>query len=144
MWKFQIIYASQVVHVVDTTGRFEGKEDTSSYISLFSVTPGKLNKEVEQIKEGFKCGRDKVIDFVTFSVKYGCWTNDDTEGGWSESEIPMLRVDSDTKKSERITQVSVDTKGSIRWVLAINLEQIEDFKFKGMRDFNQCAFFICS
>lgn len=132
------------MHVVDTTGRFEGKEDTSSYISLFSVTPGKLSKEVEHIKEGFKCGRDKVIDFVTFSVKYGCWTNDDTEGGWSESEIPILRVDSDTKKSERITQVSVDTKGSIRWSLAINLEQIEDFKFKGMRDFNQYAFFISS
>ncbi|XP_041023235.1 LOW QUALITY PROTEIN: endoplasmic reticulum metallopeptidase 1 [Juglans microcarpa x Juglans regia] len=121
--------AVNVVHVVDTTGDLRG-EDTSSYISLFSVTPGKLNKEVEHIKEGFKCGRDKVIDFVTFSVKYGCWTNDDTEGGWSESEIPMLHVDSDTKKSKRITQVSVDTKGSIRWALAINLEQIEDFKFK--------------
>ncbi|XP_059458453.1 uncharacterized protein LOC132188059 [Corylus avellana] len=122
--------AVNVVHVVDTTGRFEGKQDTSSYVSLFSVTPGKLNKEVEQIKEGFICGREKVVDFVTFSVKYGCWTYDDTEGGWSKSDIPTFHVDSDTKSSERITQVSLDTKGSIRWVLAINTEEIEDFKFK--------------
>lgn len=137
-----IFFASQVVHVVDTTGRFEGKQDTSSYVSLFSVTPGKLNKEVEQIKEGFVCGRDKVVDFVTFSVKYGCWTYDDTKGGWSKSDIPTFHIDSDTKSSERITQISVDTKGSIRWVLAINTEEIEDFKFKGTMNFNRCAFFI--
>ncbi|KAF3958654.1 hypothetical protein CMV_016457 [Castanea mollissima] len=43
--------AVNVVHVVDTTGIFEGKRDISSYVSLFSTTPGKLNKEVEQIKE---------------------------------------------------------------------------------------------
>jgi hypothetical protein len=130
------------VHVVDTTGRFEGKQDTTSYVSLSSVTPGKLNKEVEQIKEGFICGRDKVVDFVTFSVKYGCWTYDDTESGWSKSDIPTFHVNSDTKSSERITQVSLDTKGSIRWVLAINTEEIEDFKFKGTMNFNRCAIFI--
>jgi hypothetical protein len=129
------------VHVVDTTGRFEGKQDATSYVSLSSVTPGKLNKEVEQIKEGFICGRDKVVDFVTFSVKYGCWTYDDTKSGWSKSDIPTFHIDNDTKSSERITQVSLDTKGSIRWVLAINTEEIEDFKFKGTMNFNRCAIF---
>lgn len=122
--------AVNVVHVVDATGRFEGKRDTSSYVSLFSVTPGKLDKEVEQIKEGFKCGRDKVVDFVSFSVKYGCWTHDDTKAGWTESDVPTFHVNSDSQSSERITQVLVDTKGSIRWVLAINTEEIEDFNLK--------------
>ncbi|XP_028782122.1 endoplasmic reticulum metallopeptidase 1 [Neltuma alba] len=119
----------QVVHVVDATGNFaEGKQNIS-YVSLFSTTPGKLMKEVEQIQEGFVCGRDKEVDFVTFSVKYGCWTYNDTEGGWSESEIPKLHVDSDAKGDQRATRVSIDTKGSVRWVLAINTEEIEDFKF---------------
>ncbi|GLT68007.1 hypothetical protein SLA2020_402720 [Shorea laevis] len=88
--------AVNVVHVVDTTGRFEGKQ-ILAHMYLF---------------------------------KYGCWTYDDTKGGWSKSDIPTFHIDSDTKSSERITQVSVDTKGSIRWVLAINTEEIEDFKFK--------------
>lgn len=101
-------------------------------MSLFSTTPGKLTKEVEQIQEGFVCGRDKEIDFVTFSVKYGCWTYKDTESGWSESEIPTLHVDNDDKGDERITRVSIDTKGSVRWVLAINTEEIEDFWLQGM------------
>lgn len=130
------------MHVIDATGKFDGKQDNSSYISLFSVTPGKLNKEVEQIKEGFKCGRDKVVDFVTFSVKYSCWTFDDAKAGWSESDIPTLHVAKDTERNERVTQVSVDTKGSIRWALAINTKEIEDFKFKGRRNFNQRVFFI--
>ncbi|XP_028773606.1 endoplasmic reticulum metallopeptidase 1 [Neltuma alba] len=121
--------AVNVVHVVDATGNFaEGKQNIS-YVSLFSTTPGKLMKEVEQIQEGFVCGRDKQVDFVTFSVKYGCWTYNDTEGGWSESEIPKLHVDSDAKGDQRATRVSIDTKGSVRWVLAINTEEIEDFKF---------------
>lgn len=120
--------AVNVVHVVDATERYGEKQDPSSYISLFSMTPGKLTKEVEHIKEGFTCGRDKVLDFVTFSVKYGCLTYDDAESGWSESDVPILHVGSDTKGDERITQVSIDTKDSTRWSLAINTEEIEDFE----------------
>lgn len=111
-------------------------------MSLFSTTPGKLTKEVEQIQEGFVCGRDKEIDFVTFSVKYGCWTYKDTESGWSESEIPTLHVDNDDKGDERITRVSIDTKGSVRWVLAINTEEIEDFWLQGMVLFLQAYYFL--
>ncbi|KAK4835909.1 hypothetical protein QYF36_016130 [Acer negundo] len=122
--------AVNVVHIVDATGRFGGKSEPSSYVALFSTTPGKLTKEVEQIKEGFECSRKNVIDFVTFSMEYGCLTYDDTESGWSQSDIPTIHVHSDAKVDERITRVSIDLKGSIRWVLAINAEEIEDFTFK--------------
>ncbi|KAI5346103.1 hypothetical protein L3X38_013982 [Prunus dulcis] len=122
--------AVNVVHVVDMTRSFDGKQDPRSYVSLFSSTPGKLTKEVEQINEGFRCGRDKVVDLVTFSVKYSCWTFDDTDSGWSESDVPTMHVDSDTHGDERITRVLIDTKGSTRWTLAINADEIEDFTFK--------------
>ncbi|KAG5533206.1 hypothetical protein RHGRI_027425 [Rhododendron griersonianum] len=122
--------AVNVVHVVDTTGTYGEKLEPSSYVSLFSTTPGKLTKEIEQIGEGFVCGRDKVLDFVTFSVKYGCWTEDNVRSGWSELDIPTLHVESDTKADDRNTQISIDTKSSIRWSLAINTEEIEDFKLK--------------
>ncbi|KAL6126468.1 hypothetical protein ACLB2K_074517 [Fragaria x ananassa] len=118
--------AVNVVHVVDTTRSIE---DPRSYVSLFSSTPGKLTKEVEQIKEGFRCGRDQVFDFVTFKVKYGCWTEDDSDSGWSEADIPVMHVQSDTQGIERTTEVLIDTKGSIRWALAINTNEIRDFAF---------------
>ncbi|KAL5569318.1 hypothetical protein UlMin_025893 [Ulmus minor] len=115
-----------VVQVVDA----RGTHHPSSYVSMFSTTPGKLTKEVEQINEGFICGRDKVVDFITFLVKYGCWANDETGDGWSKSDIPTLHVNTDTNENSRITQVSIDTKSSTRWTLAINLNEIEDFTFK--------------
>ncbi|KAF2318521.1 hypothetical protein GH714_008562 [Hevea brasiliensis] len=93
--------AVNVVHVVDTTGSYGNKQDPTSYISLFSTTPGKLTKE-------------------------------DTKGGWSDTDIPALHVESDTKGDERITQVSIDTKVSIRWSLAINTEEVEDFILTGV------------
>ncbi|MED6198790.1 hypothetical protein PIB30_069872 [Stylosanthes scabra] len=117
--------AVNVVHVVDATS-----QNPTSYVSLFSTTPGKLNKEAEQIDEGFVCGRDQTVDFVTFLVKYGCRTNNDATSGWIESDIPTLNVNSDTKGNGRTSQVSINTKGSVRWVLAINTEEIEDFELK--------------
>ena len=103
---------------------------------MFSTTPGKLTKEVEQINEGFSCGRDKVIDFVTFSVKYGCWAYNDNEGGWGKSDLPLLHINSDTNGDKRITHVLIDTKSSTRWALAINFKEIEDFAVKGMSNLN--------
>ncbi|TKY51585.1 Endoplasmic reticulum metallopeptidase 1 [Spatholobus suberectus] len=126
--------AVNVVHVVDATRKLDEGQNPISYVSLFSTTPGNLNKEVEQINDGFVCGKDKTVDFVTFSVKYGCWTYNDTTNGWSEMDIPTMHVVSDAKGNGRITQVSINTKGSIRWVLAINTEEIEDFKFKDARN----------
>ncbi|OWM70192.1 hypothetical protein CDL15_Pgr026042 [Punica granatum] len=123
--------AVNVVHVVDATGNKQGQGPTS-YVSFFSTTPGKLTKEVDQIGEGFVCGRDKVVDFISFSVKYGCWTHDETEAGWSESDLPLLLIGDDTDSGlKRITRVSIDTKSSVRWVLAINTEEVEDFKLEG-------------
>ncbi|KAJ1406406.1 Peptidase M28 [Sesbania bispinosa] len=126
--------AVNVVHVVDATGRIDERQNPASYVSLFSTTPGNLNKEVEQINEGFVCGKDKAVDFVTFSVKYGCWTYNDTMSGWSETDIPTMQVNGDAKGNGRITQVSINTKDSVRWVLAINTEEIEDFKLKDTRN----------
>ncbi|KAF5733748.1 endoplasmic reticulum metallopeptidase 1 isoform X2 [Tripterygium wilfordii] len=126
--------AVNVVHVVDATGRSSGTEDPASYISLFSTTAGHLMEEVDQIAEGFICGTGKVVDFITFSVKYGCWANDSTEQGWSKSDIPTMNVDDDTAEDRRTTRVSFDTKASIRWSLAINTDEIEDFILKGNED----------
>ncbi|KAM7504429.1 hypothetical protein LguiB_003333 [Lonicera macranthoides] len=122
--------AVNVVHVVNTTGRHGEKQATSSYVSLFSLTPGKLTKEAEQIGEGFVCGREGVLDFVTFTVKYSCWTHDNVETGWNKFDIPTLHVASDVKEDERVTKVIIDTKISTRWTLAINTEEIEDFRLK--------------
>lgn len=121
----------QVVHVVDATGKLDERYTPVSYVSLFSTTPGNLNKEVELINESFECGKDKPVDFVTFSVKYGCRTSNDITSGWSEADIPTIHVENDAKENGRITQVSINTKDSIRWVLAINTEEIEDFKLTG-------------
>ncbi|GAB4854943.1 hypothetical protein Ancab_023532 [Ancistrocladus abbreviatus] len=126
-----IARAVNVVHVVDATGGYGEKQQPISYVSLFSATPGKLTKEIEHIGEGFDCGRNKALDFVTFSVKYGCWTHNDSESGWSQSDIPMLHVEGDTVAEKRVTRVSIDTKVARRWSLAINFEEIEDFEFTG-------------
>ncbi|KAK4776538.1 hypothetical protein SAY86_005226 [Trapa natans] len=53
--------AVNVVRVVDATTINSGQGPTS-YISLFSSTPGKLTKEIDYMEEGFVCGTDKVID----------------------------------------------------------------------------------
>lgn len=123
--------AVNVVHVVDVMGD-QGKDGhRASYVSLFSSTPGQLTREIEHIKEGFECGRGKVVDFVTFSVKYGCWTYDETQSGWNEFDIPILHVNSDRMTNDRVTEVSIDTKVSRRWSLAINTKEIVEFEFRG-------------
>ncbi|XP_058094474.1 uncharacterized protein LOC131240342 isoform X2 [Magnolia sinica] len=124
--------AINVVHVVETTGIYGEVQNPVSYVSLFSSTPGKLTKEVESLKdEGFVCGKEKILDLVTFTVNYGCYSSADSEHGWSELDIPILQVKRDLKMDVRMTQVSIDTKVSTRWTLAINTREIEDFKFEG-------------
>ncbi|XP_068652880.1 uncharacterized protein [Aristolochia californica] len=124
--------AVNVVHVVETTGGYGEKQNLVSYVSLSSMTPGKLTKEAEIMKdEGFVCGDNQTIDMVTFTVKYGCQTFDDVGGGWSESEIPTLVVESDSNIDTRTTVVSFNTQSSSRWSLAVNTKEIEDFKLEG-------------
>ncbi|KAK4345465.1 hypothetical protein RND71_035641 [Anisodus tanguticus] len=122
--------AVNVVHVVDMTGANGRKQEPASHIYLFSTTPGNLVKEVEHIGEGFTCGTDKPLDFVTFSVKYGCWSDKNANIGWHESDIPLIRVENDTKGDNRVTHVSIDTKVSTRWTLGINADEVEDFQLK--------------
>ncbi|XP_010558756.1 PREDICTED: endoplasmic reticulum metallopeptidase 1 isoform X1 [Tarenaya hassleriana] len=110
--------AVNVVHVVDTT---KG-QDPISYVSLFSYTPGNLNMEAEKIGEGFTCGKERNTDFVGFEATYSCVTEEGAGVGWDEGNIPTMRVLDDDASG-----VSIDTRGSSRWVLAINMEEIEDF-----------------
>lgn len=119
-----------MVHVVEATGS-NGSQNIQSYISLFSSTPGKLTDIVENLEgEEFSCG-NKTLDLATFSVAYGCLSYQNTEEGWSKSEIPILKIKSDKKDDIRKTRVLLDTKLSHRWVLAINTEYISDFSFAG-------------
>lgn len=125
--------APQVVHVVESSGEDDGGANPASYVSLFSATPGGLEKEVEAMKsEEFSCGRSRVLDLVTFRVEYGCWSSKDSREGWSDGDVPLLRVESDTVADDaRVTRVSIDTRTSTRWTLAINTEEIEDFRLGG-------------
>ncbi|WOL04268.1 hypothetical protein Cni_G12989 [Canna indica] len=124
--------AVNVVHVVEKKGSFDENQEASSFISLFSYTPGKLIEEVKNLKEeGFTCGWNKTVDFVSFTVKYGCWSSKVSESEWSNSDFPILHVEQDSVTSEfRVTRVFMDTKVSKRWSLAINREQIRDFRFE--------------
>ncbi|KAL9227006.1 hypothetical protein vseg_002754 [Gypsophila vaccaria] len=122
--------AVNVVHVVDAMERHGKAENYTSYISLFSFTPGNLEREAQQIKENLECDTEKAIDFVTFSVKYGCRTNVDAETGWNPSEIPTLNIIRDSEIDERVTEVSLDTKFSTRWSLAINTDLISEFELR--------------
>lgn len=133
-----IVIMCQVVHVVKTKGNSEN-QDASSFISLSSLTPGKLTEEVKNLKdEEFTCGWNKTIDFVSFTVKYGCWSSKDSRSGWSKSDIPIVHVEHDSIASgARKTRIFIDTKFSKRWSLAINREEIRDFTFEGKEQFNR-------
>ncbi|EPS57910.1 hypothetical protein M569_16907, partial [Genlisea aurea] len=120
--------AVNVVHVVDATGA--GRP--ASYVAVFSGTPGNLDAESRHIGEGLVCGRDDgEVDFVTFSMRYGCRTGKNAEAGWARSEIPTIRVEEDHRRREAgVTRVSVDTRVSTRWFLGINFALVEDFRLE--------------
>jgi hypothetical protein len=128
-----MICLAQVVHVVDTTGMNDGNTEPLPYISLFSNTPGKLTKELVHLEdEDFFCGRNMSIDFVTFTMKYGCWSYKESNTGWSKPEVPVLLVESDSvTDGVRQTVISVDTKSSTRWSLGINKQEVDDFTVRG-------------
>jgi len=88
-----------------------------------------LTKELTDLRgEEFSCGRNMTTDYVTFTVKYGCRSYKRSNTGWSKSEVPVLHVESDSVANDaRTTVVSVDTKSSTRWSLAINMQEIDDF-----------------
>lgn len=139
-----IQYVSQVVHVVETKGNSDENQDASSFISLFSSTPGKLFEESKNLKdEEFTCGWNKTVDYVSFTVKYGCWSSKDSRSGWSNSDIPIVHVEHDSRTTNvRKTKVFIDTRTSKRWSLAINREAIRDFTFEGRNNHNQLVIWI--
>ncbi|XP_020584845.1 LOW QUALITY PROTEIN: endoplasmic reticulum metallopeptidase 1 [Phalaenopsis equestris] len=119
-----------VVHVVETNS-YAHNQEPSSYVTLFSLTPGNLVEESKGLKdEEFDCGRKTTLDFISFTVKYGCLSFKDTDAGWNKLEIPLLDVESDSTAGFRTTRVLVDTKHSKRWSLAINTELITDFSIE--------------
>ncbi|XP_051121228.1 uncharacterized protein LOC127244779 isoform X2 [Andrographis paniculata] len=123
--------AVNIVHVVETKGEQSRRSEPISYLSMISTTPGNLDKEAYLIGEGFICGRDRYIDFVTFQVNYSCWTDKNAYLGWNQSDIPTITVQKDiVKRGIRNTQVLLDTRVSTRWVLKINMREIEDFQWK--------------
>lgn len=138
MFKFFIPFTTDigrpvnVVHVVEATSNKGNHSQLKSYISLSSVTPGKLTEEMKHLKdENFICGKGNPVDFVTYSVKYGCVSLDDTTDGWSERDFPTIQVESDNIfEGKRETVLSVDMKVSNRWVMAINDVEIKGFKLE--------------
>lgn len=127
--------AVSVVHVVETNGSYAHNQEPSSYVSLFSYTPGKLVEESKSLKdEAFDCGRKTTVDFASFTLNYACLSFKDTDAGWSKMEIPSLEVERDSSVGSRITRVLVDTKLSKRWSLAINTKLISDFSFEANSD----------
>lgn len=121
-----------VVHVVEATSNKGNHSQFKSYISLSSVTPGKLTEEIKHLKdENFICGKGNPVDFVTYSVEYGCVSLDGTGDGWSERDFPVIQVESDNIiEGKRQTILSVDMKVSNRWVMAINDMEIKGFKLE--------------
>ncbi|CAH9055150.1 unnamed protein product [Cuscuta epithymum] len=120
------VRAVNVVQVINATGN-----STMSHISLFSSTPGNLDVEAENLGEGFVCGRDRSFDFVTFKVKYSCWTNPNAEHSLKRSQIPELRhVTSDIQGDTKTSVVNINTSTSSRWCLSINTDEVEDFQLE--------------
>ncbi|XP_078427895.1 Zn-dependent exopeptidases superfamily protein [Wolffia australiana] len=119
--------AVNVVHVVESDGG-----DPATFVTLFSTTPGRLEREVKGFEgEDFACGRSRRLDFVTFHVDYACSSSTDSQQGWTRTEIPSLRVLADAVvDGVRSTRVSIDTKLSTRWSLAVNSHVVEDFTFR--------------
>lgn len=120
----------QAVHVIDKTGHGGPSENPKNYISLFSYTPGKFEKEMSILNDkDFICGQSSV-DFVSFNVKYGCIKPLDEDEDLSGSQ-PTLQIEKDAfVGGQRVTFVTLNSGFAHRWNLAINTTAIEAFKLK--------------
>ena len=125
----------QVVQVVEVGTKANVQSPTVSYISISSVTPGTLHKELSFIKdEGFHCGKLDGIDMVTHKIKYGCTgiiNRAGDEAYWSE--FPTLKVNEDeTANRDRRMSILINTKMARRWVLAINTTDLRFFQLEAI------------
>lgn len=126
--------AVNVVHVVEV-GTIDGVQSPlSSYVTLCSLTPGKLIRESAFLKdEGFSCGKMEGLDMVTHNVKYGCSVSTDDEEDDEEyfTHFPKLYVSDDKLvNDERVTSVFMYTAEAHRWVLAINTTEVNSFQLE--------------
>lgn len=131
--------AVNVVQVVELNAIDGVESSMSSYVSLSSVTPGKLTKELSFLKgEDFSCGEMEGLDMVTHNIKYGCISSvaqgqEDTAAYFNVS--PSLSATSDKiVNDERVTSVFIYTAASRRWVLAINTTEVRSFQLAGARE----------
>lgn len=129
--------AVNVVHIVEVGTTNEVQVPTSSYVSLSSLTPGKLTRELSFIKdEGFICERGDGIDMVTHTIKYGC-TSITEQGGKEEylRELPTLKViEEKVVDGDRVTSVIVHTERARRWVLAVNTTNLSSFQLEAVKE----------
>eukprot|EP00250_Pteridium_aquilinum_P028284 c36898_g1_i1 orf=174-2999(-) len=125
--------AVNVAHVIEVGTRDGEQLPTSSYISLSSLTPGKLTTELSFIKdEEFVCERGDGIDMVTHTIKYGCtsFTNQDREEDIFK-EFPTLKIhEQKVVDGHNVASILLNTKMARRWALAINTTSLSSFQLE--------------
>lgn len=122
--------AVNVVNVVEVNS----EHLRTSYISLSSLTPGKLTRELSYIKdEGFVCEKGDGIDMVTHVIKYGCTSF--TREEEFLNEIPTLKIDEEkVVDGNRVASIILNTKKARRWVLAINTTNLRSFEVEALTE----------
>ena len=134
----------QVLQVVEVGTKDNVQSPRVSYVSLSSLTPGTLNRELSFIEdEGFQCGKGDDIDMVTHTIKYGCtgfMNHSGHEAYWNE--FPTLKV-SEREASNRDSTLSIliETKMARRWMLAMNTTDLKSFELEAInRTTGGCSF----
>jgi hypothetical protein len=118
-----------VVHVIDTSNH----SVSSSYVSLASVTMGRLDEEARVMNDtGLFCGESDSPDFASYVVRYGCKKKVPLENLENDllASLPSLEVMRDDELQIRQTTVNLSTGASYRWALAINTDKIQSFKLE--------------
>ncbi|MCO5557456.1 hypothetical protein L7F22_011021 [Adiantum nelumboides] len=129
-------FITQVVHVIEVGPSNGVQMPTSSYISLSSLTPGKLMQELDFIKEeGFACERGLPIDMVTHVINYGCTSFTGQDGEENHlSEHPTLGLEEEKEvKGERVATFRLNVQAARRWVMAINTTSLESFQLDAIK-----------
>lgn len=128
--------AVNVVHVVDVGSSNGAQIPTSSYISLSSLTPGKLTKELSFIKdEGFVCEKGNEIDMVTHVIKYGCtsFTEQDGVESFLTEHPTMVLQEEKVMSDERVATFRFNAQAARRWVMAINTTDLKSIQIDAIK-----------
>jgi hypothetical protein len=123
--------AINVVHVIDTNALEGDQSSPRSYVSLSSLTMGRLDEEAKFMNDtGLLCGRSDGPDFANYVVRYGCKKTVPLQKDlWNNR--PLLEVVSDEQIDGcRQTSIHLSTGASHRWFLAISTDKIERLKLE--------------